>query len=154
MASYLIIDTIRTDCALPGRAERSHVSSVVLDRGGAYRVTDVYDFMEHGHTFVAARSLDRVDDAVTSPAAEPASRMRCRHCGGPTLRLAADPSTHSELDLPAPRSARHSVTADRLSAPAGAPASSVAPGASPVAAGVRRRRGARRDQYVDHVSTE
>jgi hypothetical protein len=85
MASYLIIDTIRTACASP----QGHVSGVVLDRGGVYPVTDIYDFMDFGgHRFLVAPEAPE----------DEASKMRCRHCGCPTLRLAADPSTRSELD--------------------------------------------------------
>jgi hypothetical protein len=85
MASYLIIDTVRTACVSP----QGHVTGVVLDRGGAYPVTDIYDFIDFGgHRFLV--SADTAQDEAT--------KVRCRHCGCPTLRLAADPSTRSELD--------------------------------------------------------
>ena len=77
MASYSITDIVRTQCPAPGASAHSHVSGVVLDRGGAYLVTDIYDFMDHGHTF-------------------PASRTRCRHCGRPTLALATVPGSAIE----------------------------------------------------------
>ena len=79
MASYSIIDTVRTHCPSPGVPTQSHVSGVVLDRGGSYLVTDIYDFMEHGHTFSAEEQQ------------VPVSRARCRHCGRPTLELATAP---------------------------------------------------------------
>jgi hypothetical protein len=79
MASYSIIDTVRTHCPSPGAPAQSHVSGVVLDRGGAYLVTDIYDFMDHGHTFAAAAAEEQQ---------APVSRARCRHCGRPTLALA------------------------------------------------------------------
>lgn len=92
MARYLITEIIRTACASPGsrtRSQGSHVSSVVLDRGGTYLVTDIYDFMEHGHSFVAdQRSADQL---------EPVTRTRCRQCGRPTLSIAVAQAASSGL---------------------------------------------------------
>jgi hypothetical protein len=90
MASYSIIDTVRTQCPSPGTPAHSHVSGVVLDRGGSYLVTDIYDFMDHGHTFSATEQQ------------VPVSTARCRHCGRPTLQLASDPGGASWQTSDAP----------------------------------------------------
>jgi hypothetical protein len=103
MASYNIIDLIRTECASP----EGHVSGVVLDRGGAYLVTDIYDFMDHGHSFFPAGpvrpAVEAADEAAAQAADPQVARMRCRHCGGPTLRLAAEPTPAADLDASTPR---------------------------------------------------
>lgn len=102
MARYLITEIIRTACASPGSRTRSrgshvsHVSSVVLDRGGAYLVTDIYDFMEHGHSFVADQS-SFVADQRSADQLEPVTRTRCRHCGRPTLRITVAPAASSGI---------------------------------------------------------
>ena len=90
MASYQIIDTILTSCV----PAQGHVSSVVLDRGGAYLVTDIYDFMDHGHTFLPA--------GPAGPAHHLVTKMRCRHCGCPTLRITGDLEPAREAALPTP----------------------------------------------------
>ncbi len=91
MASYSIIDTVRTKCSSPANPPLSHVSGVILDRGGSYLVTDIFDFMDHGHTFSAAAAQE-----------VPVARARCRHCGRPTLELATGGAAagHATSDAP------------------------------------------------------
>jgi hypothetical protein len=77
MADYRITGTSRVGCT----GSQSHISRVVLDRGGEFDVTDIYDFMEHGgHRFFTSDSGADEQREV--------SKLRCRHCGRPTLRLA------------------------------------------------------------------
>lgn len=92
MARYLITEIIRTACESPASRTRlrgSHVSSVVLDRGGTYLVTDIYDFMEHGHRFIS--------DQSSADQLEPVTRTRCRQCGRPTLSIPVAAAASSGL---------------------------------------------------------